>query len=72
MIEELDNLKPKEDLTENNKKLITTIFEQDLPPDVIFDSMGATGNLDKQQKIKYFYLSLKSHVKPFPQNSKQH
>lgn len=71
LIDELNNLKPKEDLTENDKKLITTIFKQDLPPEVIFDSMGATGNLQKQQKIKDFYFSLKKPVKPFPQNAKQ-
>ena len=71
LIEEINILKPKEELSENEKKLIKTIFDQELPPEIIYDSLGVSSNFEKQEKIKKYYFSLKKPTKPFPQNTKQ-
>ena len=36
LTEEINKLKPKEELSENEKKLIKNIFKQDLSPDILF------------------------------------
>ena len=71
MLEELNNLKPKEELTDSDKNLIQTIFNQDLPPDILFGSLGATSNPQKQEIIKKYYFSLQKPLKPIPQNLKK-
>ena len=66
-----DYLEKNQDLSENGKKLIHTIFDQELPPEKIFDSLGVRSDLEKQEIIKKYYFSLKKPVKPFPQNTKK-
>ena len=66
-----DYLEKNQDLSENGKKLIHTIFDQELPPDIIFDSLGIQSNLEKQEIIKKYYFSLKKPIKPIPQNTKK-
>ena len=53
------------------KKLIQKIFDQELPPEKIFDSLCIQSNLEKQEIIKKYYFSLKKPIKPFPQNTKK-
>ena len=48
------------ELSENEKKLIHTTFDQELPPEKIFDSLGVRSDLEKQEIIKKYYFSLKS------------
>ena len=66
-----DYLEKNQDLSENEKKLIHTIFAQELPPDIIFDSLGVQSNLEKQEIIKKYYFSLKKPIKSFPKNTKK-
>ena len=66
-----DYLEKNQDLSENEKKLIHTTFAQELPPDIIFDSLGVQSNLEKQEIIKKYYFSLKKPIKPFPQKTKK-
>ena len=66
-----DYLEKNQDLSENEKKLIHTTFDQELPPEKIFDSLGVRSDLEKQEIIKKYYFSLKKPVKPFPQNTKK-
>ena len=73
LLEELNNLKPKEDLTDADKNLIQTIFNQELSPDILFGKLGALSNPKKKKKIiiKKFYFSLRKPLKPIPQNLKR-
>ena len=71
LTEEINKLKPKEELTESEKKLIKNIFKQDLSPDILFESLGASNDPDKQEKINNFYFSLKKPVKPIPKDLKK-
>ena len=52
-------------------KLIRTIFDQGLPPDILFGSLGATSSQEKQEKIKNYYFSLKIPLKPIPTDLKR-
>ena len=71
LIEEVNKLKPKDELSQHDKNLIKTIFDQELPPDILFDSLGASNNPDKKEKIKQYYFSLKKPLKPIPKDLKQ-
>jgi GTPase SAR1 family protein len=71
MIEEISKLKPKEELSEEDKKLIQTIFNQELPPDILFGSLGASSNQQKQEMIKNYYFSLRKPLKPIPNDLKK-
>ena len=71
MIEELNKLKPKETLSEEDKKLIQTIFNQELPPDILFGTLGALSNQHNQEKIKNYYFSLRKPWKPSPKDLKR-
>ena len=75
LLDELEELKPKpkpkEGLSEEEKTLIKTLFDQDLPPEIIYNSMGASSDLAKQDLIKKYYFTLKKPVKPIPYNLKQ-
>ena len=74
LLDELEKLKPKpkeEGLTDNEKTLIKTIFEQDLPPEIIYNSIGASLDLAKQDLIKKYYFTLKKPVKPIPYHLKR-
>ena len=64
-------VKNTEDLSDDDKKLIKTIFGQGLPPDILFGSLGASSNQEKQDKIKNYYFSLKIPLKPIPTNLKR-
>ena len=52
-------------------KLIRTIFDQGLPPDILFGSLGAASSQEKQEKIKNYYFSLKIPLKPIPTDLKR-
>lgn len=69
-IDEVNKLK-KEDLSEDEMKLIRTIFDQGLPPDILFGSLGAASSQEKQEKIKNYYFSLKIPLKPIPTDLKR-
>ena len=71
MIEELNKLKQKEELSEEDKKLIQTIFNQELPPGILFGSLGASSNQQKQEMIKNYYFSLRKPLKPIPNELKK-
>lgn len=71
LIEEVNKLKPKDELSQHDKNLIKTIFDQELPPDILFDSLGASSNPNKKEKIKQYYSSLKKPLKPIPPDLKQ-
>lgn len=67
LLDELEKLKPKpkeEGLIENEKTLIKTIFEQDLPSEIIYNLIEAPLDLAKQDLIKIYYFTLKKPVKP--------
>ena len=66
-----DYLEKNQDLSENEKKLIHTTFDQELPPEKIFDSLGVRSDLEKQEIIKKYYFSLKKPIKSFPKNTKK-
>ena len=66
-----DYLEKNQDLSENEKKLIQKTFDQVLPPEKIFDSLGVQSNLEKQEIIKKYYFSLKKPIKSFPKNTKK-
>ena len=70
-VDEVNKLKKKEDLSEDEMKLIRTIFDQGLPPDILFGSLGATSSQEKQEKIKNYYFSLKIPLKPIPTDLKR-
>ena len=44
-------------------KLIRTIFDQGLPPDILFGSLGATSSQEKQEKIKKLLFFVKNTLK---------
>jgi len=67
---ELKKLKENKSLLENEKILIKTLFEQDLPFDVILNSLGEASNSQKADLIKEYYHTLKKPVKPIPQDLK--
>ena len=71
LLDELEKLKPKEDLTENEKILIKTLFDQDLPPEIIYNSIGASSDVFKQDLIKKYYFTLKKPIKPIPTHLKK-
>ena len=70
-VDEVNKLKKKEDLSEDEMKLIRAIFDQGLPPDILFGSLGAASIQEKQEKIKNYYFSLKIPLKPIPTDLKR-
>lgn len=69
-INKFNDLKLKQDLSEKEKLLIKNMFKNELPLDIIFDTLAIQSNLDKQEKVRNFF-SLKKPIKPFPQNAEK-
>ena len=69
-INKFNDLKLKQDLSEDEKLLIKNMFKNELPLDIIFDTLAIQSNLDKQEKVRNFF-SLKKPIKPFPQNAEK-
>ena len=61
-------LESKVELTDLEKKLIENIYEQDLPPEKIFNFLGI--DHEKEENVKRYYFSLKKPVKHIPTNLK--
>ena len=51
--------------------MIQTIFNQELPPDILFGSLGASSNPQKKEMIKNYYFSLRKPLKPIPNDLKK-
>lgn len=66
-----NDLKSKLDLTEEEKKLIQSMFDKCFTPEVIFDTLQTNGNKEKEESIKKYYFSLKKPIKPIPLNLKK-
>ena len=66
LIEEINNLKPKAFLSDDEKKLIQILYTQELSSEIIYESFES--NHHKKELIKEYYFSLKKPLKPIPQN----